>query len=86
MDHAAFLTRIADEVEGAQFNRATPWTTMALARMLTARCKEWSDDYPTASSLAAKISRAIAACKYTHPRWDITRAEYKFEPHLLWLQ
>ena len=59
---------------------------MTLARTLRNRCVGWSDDYPRAESLAAKISRAIAACAYDHPRWGIQRAEYKFEPHLLWLK
>lgn len=83
---ADFLTRIADAIapwSGPDYDGASyAWTPLLLAhRLIHLRCEQG-----TVARLARDITRALAACKYDHPRWNIERAIYREEDHLLWLR
>ena len=81
-----FLALIANELRRwGRTSTTLSHTTHGLARVLRMESPQWKADYPLPSSLAAKISRAIARCRYKHPDWTISRAEFPFEAHDLYL-
>ena len=81
-----FLRLIAEEAHKIKIkDLMEPFTTRSLAEALRTYRPGWSAEYPLEGILAAKISRSIKLCGYTHRAWQIVRAEWKFDPHELYL-